>query len=221
MPVHNGGRFLGQALRSVDMQDYRSFEVIVVDDGSTDDSGEIVARHGGVRYIHQENKGVASARNAGIRASNAEVIVFMDSDDTWPVGRLRLTTRYFQEHPEIGYLLGKQMMFVEPGCEAPAWIRPEWLREPQDASNTGTLAVRRAVFDRIGLFNEEVGAEDTEWLVRASEAGVPMARLPDVVLHRRIHGRNLSARLFPERRENLLRIARESIHRRRNRGEGT
>jgi GT2 family glycosyltransferase len=111
------------------------------------------------------------------------------------------------------------MMFVEPGCVVPPWVKPEWLEHPQDASNTGVLAARRTAFDRVGLFNKDIGGEDTEWLVRASEAGVPMARLRELVLYRRIHGENLSLKMLGKRRDNLMRIARESIHRQQRKKE--
>ena len=214
MPVYNGGRFVGQALESVFKDVYRPIEVIAVDDGSSDNTAEIIRRCENVRYVYQDSEGVASARNKGIAVSHGEIIAFLDCDDIWHTNRLTVTVRFFRQHPDTGYVLAKQMMFVEPGCEVPPWVRPEWLEHPQDASNTGVLAARRTTFDRVGLFNKEIGGEDTEWLVRASEAGIPMARLPEVVLYRRIHGENLSVKMLGMRRDNLMRIARESIRRR-------
>jgi len=213
MPVCNGESYVDQALQSVFKDLYRPIEVIAVDDGSSDNTARIIGRYGEVRYVYQDNGGVASARNKGIALSRGEIIAFMDCDDIWQPGRLTATVRFFQEHPDTGYVLAKQMMFVEPGCDIPPWVKPQWLRQPQDASNTGVLVARRATFDRVGLFNQDIGGEDTEWLVRASEAGVPMARLPEVVLHRRIHGENLSVKMLGMRRNNLMRIARESIRR--------
>jgi GT2 family glycosyltransferase len=99
-------------------------------------------------------------------------------------------------------------------------VKKEWLEEPQDVSNTGVLVVRRETFERIGTFNEDYrSSEDTEWLLRASEAGIPMARLQEVVLYRRIHGENLSARMIQMREANLIKIARESVHRKKERRE--
>jgi glycosyltransferase involved in cell wall biosynthesis len=213
IPVYNGDKYLAQAFESVFKQDYRQFEITVVDDGSSDNTAQIVRRYDDIKYIYKTNEGVASARNTGIAASNGEIIVFLDSDDFWPPNRLKVTAAYFQKHLEVGYVLGKQIMFVEPGCKAPPWLKSEWLQKPQAASNSGVLAVRRTTFDRVGLFNNSIGGEDTEWLVRANEAGVPMARLPEVVLYRRIHGENLSIQMFRARKANLMRIARESIHR--------
>ncbi len=214
IPVYNGEKYVVQALESVFSQDYLPFEVILVDDGSTDTTAQIIGKYDKVQYIYQSNQGVASARNKGVASSHGEIIAFLDSDDFWPLNRLAVSVRYFQQHPEVGYVLGKQMMFVEPGCAVPAWIKAEWLAEPQDASNTGVLVARRVTYERVGLFNKDYkGGEDTEWLVRASEVGVPMARLQEVVLHRRIHGGNLSIHMIQMRMDNLMRIARESIRR--------
>ena len=219
IPVYNGEKYLAEAVESIYRQNYEPLEIIIVDDGSTDDTARVAMGLGrDIHYIFQQNAGPASARNTGIVASRGEIIVFLDSDDFWPPGRLTVTVRYFDQHPEVGYLLGKQMMFVEPGCAVPPWMKSKWLSEPQDASNTAVLAARKVTFDRVGLFNSEYrSGEDTEWFVRASEAGVPMARLPEIILHRRIHGQNLSGHIIQMRKANLMRIARESIRRRQER----
>lgn len=220
IPVFNGEKYVAQALESLLEQDYPLFEVIAVDDGSIDRTREIIERYHDINYIYQSNRGVSSARNTGIATSRGDIIAFLDSDDFWPSGRLTATIRYFQRYPDIGYVLGKQMMFLEPGCRIPPWVRKEWLEEPQDVSNTGVLVVRRETFERIGTFNEDYrSGEDTEWLLRASEAGIPMARLQEVVLYRRIHGENLSARMIQMREANLIKIARESVHRKKERRE--
>ena len=219
MPVYNGEKYVNQSLESLFKDVYRPIEVIAVDDGSSDNTAHIIGQYENVRYVYQVKEGVASARNKGIAVSRGAIIAFLDCDDIWQPDRLTATVSYFQQHPEIGYVLGKQMMFVEPGCDVPPWVKPEWLKEPQDASNTGVLVARRVTFDRVGLFNMDIGGEDTEWLVRASEAGVPMARLSEVVLHRRIHGENLSIQMLKMRKTNLMKIARESILRRQERGK--
>ncbi len=218
IPVYNGEKYVAHALESVFKQDYQPFEVILVDDGSTDRTAQIIGKYDNVQYIYQSKQGVSSARNKGIAASRGEIITFLDSDDFWQPNRLTVTIRYLDRHPEVGYVLGRQMMFVEPGCTVPPWVKAEWLTEPQDASNTGVLVGRRVTFDRVGLFNKDYkGGEDTEWLVRASEAGIPMARLPEIVLHRRIHGGNLSVQMIKMRKANLMRITKESIRRQQER----
>lgn len=218
IPTFNGARFLPQALESLLAQDYRPLEIIAVDDGSTDGTPGLLRAHGGVRCIHQPHRGVSAARNTGIGASRGRILAFLDSDDLWPSGRLTAAVRHLVAFPEIGYTLGKQMLFAEPGCPVPSWVKPEWLIEPQDASNTAVLLARMETFSQVGLFNTDYSAgEDTEWLVRASEAGVPMARLPEVLVHKRLHDANLSGEAFDFRKATLTRIARESIRRHRNR----
>ncbi len=220
IPVYNGERYVAQALDSVFRQDYRPFEVIVVDDGSTDRTAQIICGYDSVHYIRQMNQGVASARNTGITASRGEIIAFLDSDDFWPPGRLTVTVGYFQQHQEVGYVLGKEMMFVEPGCDVPEWVKAEWLKEPQDGTNTAVLVARRSTYERVGLFNKDYrSGEDTEWLVRASEAGIPMARQQEVVLCKRIHSQNLTGQTSGTCKVNLMKIARESVLRQRKEGK--
>lgn len=214
MPVYNGEKYVNQALENLFKDVYRPIEIITVDDGSSDNTAHIIEKYGNVQYIYQDHEGVAAARNKGITVSRGEIIAFLDCDDIWQPNRLTSTVSFFRMNPEIGYVLGKEMMFVESGCDVPSWVKPEWLKEAHDASNTGVLVARKATFDRVGLFNKDMeSGEDTEWLLRAREDGIPMARLPEVVLHRRIHGNNLSGKMFRSRRENLMRIAKESIRR--------
>jgi glycosyltransferase involved in cell wall biosynthesis len=219
IPVYNGRKYLAEAVESVRKQNYRPMEIIIIDDGSTDDTEKITRGLGpDIHYLFQQNAGPASARNTGIVASRGEIIAFLDSDDVWPHDRLTITTGYLKTHPEVGYLLGRQMMFLERGCAVPPWMKAVCLSEPQDASNLGVLTARRMTFDRVGLFsNKYRSGEDTEWLLRANEAGVPMARLPEIVVHRRIHGRNLSIQTIQMRKKNLMRMTRESIHRKQRR----
>ena len=219
IPVHNGQEYLAEAVESIRKQNYELLEIIIIDDGSTDNTEKIARGLGpDIHYLFQQNAGPASARNTGIVASRGEIIAFLDSDDFWPPDRLTVAIRYLEQHPEVGYLLGKQMMFMERGCAVPPWMKAVWLSEPQDASNLGVLTARRVTLDRVGLFNSEYSSgEDTEWLLRANEAGVLMARLPEIVVQRRIHGRNLSVQMIQMRKENLMRITRESIHRKQGR----
>jgi glycosyltransferase involved in cell wall biosynthesis len=215
IPVFNSEKYVRKALDSVFDQNYRPLEVIIVDDGSTDSSARAVDGYKDARYIYQANHGVARARNTGIAASQGEIIAFLDSDDIWPTDRLNVTVRYLLQCPEIDYVLGRELMFVEPDYVLPPSVKAEWLTEPHDATNTGVLVARRETFACVGLFNTDFRSdEDTEWLVRAGDAGVPMARLPEVILHRRLHSRNLSFQMKHMHKANLFRIARESIRRR-------
>jgi glycosyltransferase involved in cell wall biosynthesis len=113
MPTFNSARYLLQALESVFAQDYRPIEIIAVDDGSTDRTLDLLRNQSGVICIQQPHRGVSAARNIGITSARGNILAFLDSDDLWPTNRLRIAVAHFEAHPEIGYVLAKQMLFVE------------------------------------------------------------------------------------------------------------
>src|SRR5436190_9496549 len=90
VPVFNGDRYLAETLDSILAQTHRPIEIIVVDDGSTDGTSAIAAEYGEkIRYIRQENSGVASARNLGLQSARGDFIAFLDADDLWHAGKLQ------------------------------------------------------------------------------------------------------------------------------------
>ena len=95
VPVYNGEHYLSFAIHSILRQDYHPSEVIVVDDGSTDNSANIARSFKEVRYIHQSNQGVAMARNVGIAAARGEFIAFLDADDLWTPNKLSIQNAQF------------------------------------------------------------------------------------------------------------------------------
>jgi glycosyltransferase involved in cell wall biosynthesis len=204
IPVFNGARFLAEAVHSVNAQGYRPLEVIVVDDGSTDGSGAVAAGLAGVRCLRQENAGPAAARNAGVAVASGEFVAFLDADDLMTPDRLDLQVGHLQEHPEVGCVLGRQELLVEPGVEPPEWaIRAAASAEGEtELFGTGqvhsiTILARRAAFNRVGGFDPGfnragMGGEDLDWLFRLREACVPITILDDIVLIRRLHGANLT-----------------------------
>ncbi|MGD0229532.1 MAG: glycosyltransferase family 2 protein [Syntrophorhabdales bacterium] len=103
IPTYNYGRYLEKAIRSCIDQTYRNVEVIVVDDGSTDDTRKVVEQFGGdVFYLFQENAGVSAARNAGLRRAKGEFIVFLDADDFMLDESIALRVEILQRYPDIG-----------------------------------------------------------------------------------------------------------------------
>lgn len=103
VPTYNYGRYIGRALGSLEAQDYKNLEVIVVDDGSTDDTAAIVGRSGqGVVYIRQENRGVSTARNRGLAAAKGELIAFLDADDYLLEGSISMRVEVLAERPDVG-----------------------------------------------------------------------------------------------------------------------
>lgn len=216
IPVYNGARYLRAALESVFAQTYRSFEVIVVDDGSVDDSGLIAQSFPEVRYIHQTNCGVAAARNHGFEAAQGEFFAFLDQDDLWTPDKLRLQIEYLLSHPEVGFTLTQQKFFLDQGATLPAWFRKELFDSIHTGWVLGTLVVRRTTFEQVGNFvTSYSAANDSDWFFRAKAAAIPMAVVPELLLLKRIHETNDSARA-KEILSELLKVVKTSLDRQRS-----
>jgi glycosyltransferase involved in cell wall biosynthesis len=196
VPVFNGARWLRESIESIVRQTYRPIEVIAVDDGSTDDSVEILRDFPDVRTISQPNAGCATARNRGLSVARGEFLAFNDQDDRWVADKLERQVALLQERPDAGYALGLQRLFLEPGCELPASYaaRRQLFDEPHTGFIPGTLLARRATLERIGVFDPryEYGS-DSDWFIRARGAGIEMAVVDAVVIDKRIHDSNLSS----------------------------
>jgi glycosyltransferase involved in cell wall biosynthesis len=195
VPVFNGERYLEEALRSAVDQSLPPFEVIVVDDGSTDSSVDIAESFGGpVRCIRQANAGVAGARNRGLQAATGEFIAFLDQDDLWPQRKLENQVATLRANPDVGVVSGRIRVFGGP-IPGRAWTgRGDRASEIADSLNLGCSLIRRSVFDQIGLLREDVGtADDMEWLTRVRDLGVRKLRQDIVTLLYRWHGENTSA----------------------------
>jgi len=212
IPVYNGAKYVAEAIESVCVQNYDPFEIIVVDDGSTDDTPSVVQSFKDIRYIRQENNGCAAARNNGITESRGEMLAFLDADDYWAANKLHVQVGCLLNNPGIGYTLGKQRNFLESGIDRPFWLREELLLE----EHTGflpTLVIHRRTFDTVGPFNTNFRiSSDVEWFCRVKDAGIPMMVVPEVVLYRRIHSSNLSYQT-KSGNPSLLRALRISVQR--------
>jgi glycosyltransferase involved in cell wall biosynthesis len=218
VPVYNGERYLAAALHSILAQDYRPFEIIVVDDGSTDGSASIVRSlaqvHNEIRYLHQDNQGLAAALNRGIAAGRGELFAFLDADDLWVSDKLHIQVNHLLQHPHLGYTLTRMRWFLEPGIDPPSWSRwrPDLLSEDLPGYGLGTMLIRRSIFEQIGTFDPQYQASDSDWFARAKDASVPMTVLHETLLRRRIHDANISHR-HGLLRSDLLSILRTSINR--------
>lgn len=205
----NRERYLAAALDSVFAQDYHPLEVILVDDGSTDNTVEVARRYPEVRIISQPNQGVAAARNAGIAAARGDLIAIQDADDLWVPGKLDFQVGYLLAHPEVDGTIGLQHNFAD-GTQ-----HDENVGAGPARIGLVTLVVRREVYDRIGGYDPAYRvASDMDWLSRARDAGVAIVMLPDILVYRRIHGSNLSWQA-DARTASLLQMFRASIDRKR------
>lgn len=190
--VYNGERFIGAALQSLFAQDYEPFEAIVVDDGSTDGTAEIVQSFANVCYVRQANSGQAAARNRGLALAAGEYIAFLDADDVLPQHKLRTQISYLLAHPEVGCVLGRQEILFD-GVDPPEWMRRDLVYGDLEGIPLLGAAIRRDVLEALGGFDPAYRhAEDRDLFVRLREEGVTTAVIPEVVLYRRFHGSNLT-----------------------------
>ena len=215
VPVYNGERFIASALDSILAQSYRPLEVIVVDDGSEDDTASVARSYPSIRYIHQANQGPSTARNTGIAEAKGDIIAFLDADDLWTTDKLSVQVAYLESHPEVGYVIGRVRHVMQPGMSKPAWISKELLTTESLAYLPSSLAVRRAVIEEVGGFDSAIAyGEGVDWFSRAKDRGVSASILPRVLHYRMIHEDNAS---HDNRRKErgFLQAARLSVARKR------
>ena len=218
IPVYNREKFLAAAINSVFAQTYRPIQVIIVDDGSTDRSGEIARSYRDVEYIYQENQGVSVARNTGIDTAKGEFIAFLDSDDLWLPHKLETQINYMLEHPEVDITSTKIENFIEAGAEMPSGFNFEdYVKVIDQCIILPTMVMRKVVFLQVGYFPHDLRSnEDTEWIWRARDFKVSIDQISEIFTLRRLHGENLSWQTKSEQKTNLFRIMRESIKRKAN-----
>jgi glycosyltransferase involved in cell wall biosynthesis len=218
--VRNGERFIASAIQSILDQDYRPVEILVVDGRSEDRTAAIARSFTEVCFLVQRSRGIADAYNTGIEAARGEFVSFLSHDDIWLPQKLSLQVNYLLEHPDIQYTIAMMKYFREPGHEIPQGFRTELLERPHVGRIMETLLARRSLFAAIGGFDSAMAlAEDADWYARASDGGVPMAVIPEVLLHKRLHDRNAASDAQTSCRE-LLKALKRSIDRKKNRGAG-
>ena len=218
IPAHNGAQFVGEALDSVFAQTYRPIEVIVVDDGSEDDTVAVVEAYGPrVQLIRQAHSGPGGARNTGVAAAMGTYLAFLDADDLWPPGKLAAQTAVFEEHPDIDLVFGLVVQF-EGETAARAIQRDPPSAGALPALVAGGMLTRLETFRRVGPFSSEwrVG-EFIDWYARAREMGLTSRVIQQVVLCRRLHDANLG-RQDGGSRVDFTRVLRATLERRRREG---
>lgn len=213
--VHNGERFLRPALESLFAQDYHPFEVVFVDDGSQDGSAEIAHDFPDVHYSYQENQGLAAARNSGLRLARGEFVAFLDDDDLIPSNKVNRQAGYLVDNPDVGCVLARQEVMLEPGVEPPEWLTPDSIYGDLGGIPMGSAMIRSHLLREVGGFDSTYRfAEDRDLFVRLREHGVRIEVIPEILLYRRFHGENMNFRLRPEKHP-LLRSLKAKIDRER------
>ncbi len=213
--VKNGELFLASAIDSVLKQDYRPLEIIIVDGHSTDKTQVIAQSYPDVSYIQQQKTGIPDAYNLGIDCAKGTLVAFLSHDDFWTPDKLTTQVVYLLENPEVQYTIAKVKFFLEPGTIPPIGFRKELLEGEHVGRIMETLVARKSVLEEVGKFDTQLNtAEDVDWYSRANDLQIPMAIIPRVLLHKRIHGRNISLNVDANN-QNLLKALRRSVHRKK------
>lgn len=209
IPVRDGERFLGDALISVLAQTQPPAEIVLVDDGSTDGSAAVAASFPGIRVVTQAALGPAAARNAGVDATSAPLIAFLDADDLMEPNRLKLQSAALQADGELVGVLGWSIPFTDRAPDQPGDPVPGYL--------PSTLLVRRTAFAQVGPFDPKlIAGEFGDWHLRARDLGLRIEMLDELVVRRRVHDNNLT-RDTDRTAAGYLQVARLAIERRRTR----
>ncbi|MDI6696136.1 MAG: glycosyltransferase family 2 protein [Anaerolineales bacterium] len=195
IPAYNQGVYLGKAVQSVLDQTYPDFDIIIVDDGSTDVTADIARgfKDQRIRYIYQENRGLSAARNTGIQNSDGELLTFLDSDDLFFPDKLEVLVAELNHHPEVGFVAGQAVLIDENGNPLGEVFNTPLPEDPArlllwNPLHVCSVMVRRLWIDRVGLFDERFRAyEDWDMWLRLARAGCPMRWTPHPVSMYRFH----------------------------------
>lgn len=225
VPCYNYAGYVADTLRSVLAQDYPNFELIIVDDGSIDNSARVIeqvladqqgatlARR--IEFICQANAGVSAALNTGLAQARGEYVATFDADDIMPAGRLTLQLDYLTAHPEVGCLGGIAVRIDERGNLLPKKMKRRGIRRYDFDRALGSALVvggniavyRRDAMDQVDGYDPAIKIQDFQMTLKIAHAGYFVDVLPEVVTLYRKHDESLSKNYKAEYRYGLEVIA--------------
>jgi glycosyltransferase involved in cell wall biosynthesis len=201
IPCYNQGQFLSEAIQSAIDQDYQRKEIIIVNDGSSDNTKEVVERfHHAIIYIEQCNRGLSSARNAALGIARGDYIAFLDSDDVMLPGSITKRVEYLDKHPDISMVCSDALYFNSSGALG---LRSELFDRPRNPENfrwetvdynatISSAMMRRSCFDKVGFFEESIRTSE-DWLMFVKlSLYFNMAYIDEPLIKYRRHSNNLS-----------------------------
>ncbi len=213
IPVFNCEKYIESAIESVLNQTYKDIEIIIVDDGSTDDTPKLIKQYAGeVKYIRQANSGSAAARNLGIASARGYFISFLDSDDTWDKNKIFLQLECFDNNPEIEACLCniKLINEKETGILDDQYV----IVTPYTVCS---ILIKTDAVKKVGLFNTNLKyGEDTDWFMRMRNLAIPIKILKDKLVYARLHKNNLTNSFSVRSREEIFSKIKNGLDERRN-----
>ncbi|HEX4507145.1 MAG TPA: glycosyltransferase family A protein [Alphaproteobacteria bacterium] len=214
---YNAEAYVAEAIRSVLNQTAPAHEVIVIDDGSTDGTADVLADFAGrIRVLSQSNHGVAAALNAGLANATGEAIAFLDADDMWTHGKLALQQARLSAAPELDAVFAHMESFISPELAATMPPLPAEDAAGRPAPIKGTMLIRRTALDRLGHFDPaRRHADFVAWYAKATTQGFSWEMLDAVVYRRRVHASNMGRHARSSQHADYLTVFKELMDRRR------
>ncbi|MBU7583568.1 MAG: glycosyltransferase family 2 protein [Nostoc sp. TH1S01] len=209
IPAYNAAQFLPDAIASVQQQTFADWELLIVNDGSTDDTIEVIREYqknsDRIHLINQPNQGVSTARNHGVENSQGQIIAFLDADDQWYPDKLSQHLTHLQSNPRLGVSFA-QVEILNQTSEPTGQIsssrltqlKPEYFLSENPTTTTSNWVIRKEVFTQVGGFSPEMSySEDLEWLLRViCTTDWQIAGINQVLTRYRTSSSGLSSQLY-------------------------
>ncbi|MFT5641874.1 MAG: glycosyltransferase involved in cell wall biosynthesis [Cyclobacteriaceae bacterium] len=193
LPVYNGEKYLLDCIESIINQSIVPKEILIIDDGSTDNSAAIALHYPQLRYKKILNKGVANARNKGLEMASFDWIAFIDQDDLWTHNSLKSRMNALENATHAKIVIGRQKWFLDGMSTAPSWVKKEQMQSSLDGYLLGCSLIHKDLFEEYGTFNDSFRfASDFDWFFRLKDASEDFLQVDDIVLNKRIHEMNES-----------------------------
>ena len=222
IPTYNCARFIGAAIESALRQTYPAKEIVVVNNGSTDDTDAVMQpfleQHKHIRYIKKIHEGIPEARNRLVEEAACGVVSFLDADDLWEADKLRLQAE-LMEARGCDMVLCALRNFYDESVSDPTAAQRLLYENPMKEPLNGAL-IKKSVFQAVGLFDPKHNTctEDVDWLIRSKAAGIHTGMVDTVCYLRRVHSDNSSILLNYDSAHAMHMIA-VSLRRSSTRGE--
>ena len=194
MATYNRADFIMHALESIKRQTFKDYEIIVVDDGSTDNTKEMLENYEGIHYFYLEHGGIATTRNAAVKAARGKWIAFLDSDDLWKEDKLQKQVDYLKAYPDCRIVYTEFKNFTDIPEEQLDRRQKELLGTDGIKWYLPSALIDARLFAEVGLFDKTWEPnDDTEWNFRLKFYNINMDHcLHEVLYLRRIHVSNIS-----------------------------
>ena len=216
IPVYNADKYLLEAIQSILDQSFQPIEVLAVDDGSTDESAEIIrSLDGKIRYYFQENQGAGAAINKGIELSSGDFIGVLDADDIWDKEKTEKQLHQFQATPDLDMVFCAAKNFVSPELPDEFANSRQFPKGPLPGLSAGGMLIRRDSFLRVGYYDTQWKlGEFIAWYIKAQEAGLKSIQMSEVLYRRRVHKDNMTS-VNQDNKLDYIRILRASLDRKK------